>query len=216
MNDTPKGWHYAELALNKPEENVPVPIVGDASVATRGIADGRLIPVIILDTSRRPDVEDAILAHKSLGPGDVRIYWTRTSRWNTHSIALILNLQQPAACVITIEFDVGTKGLLLDSIIRAQGLYLQGGRPGDRLRDRMDSPRILVEVPSGEFGAIWDGILEKGLIRRFRGDGMSKKDAKARAIEAIARWRTVSSKRMRDPAPRPSGLTNAEADRRSN
>lgn len=175
-----------------------MPVAGDGSMATTGVADGRLVPVVILDTSQRPDIDDTVRAHAALGPGDVRSYWSRRSRWHTKVIRLILDFQQPAACIVVIEFDVAYKGALLDAIVRAQGLYLQSGRPGDRLRDTFDSPRLLVEVPSGYFRHAWEKIFEEGIIRRFRNEGMSKREAKKCALDAIARWRTITSQRMRE------------------
>lgn len=197
MNDT-KGWHRAQLRLHKPGEDVPVPIVSDAIIATTGVADGKLIPLVIVDTTLRPDIDDTVKAHASLGPGDVTSYWSRPSRWHTWKVTLILDFLQPAACIVALECDVGQKGGLLDAIVQAQGLYLQPGRPGDRLRDKLEAPRILVEVSSREFRQTWDQILQDGLTRRFRREGMSKRDAKRHALETIARWRIVRSQRMRD------------------
>ena len=80
--------------------------------------------------------------------------------------------------LMVIEFDVSRQGVLVDQIIRSQGVYIMPGRPGDRLRTKMEAPRILVEVPSKEFQSEWETMFRKVVLRRFRGEGMSRIDAK--------------------------------------
>ncbi len=50
-------------------QSLIVPIVGDAAMAGP-VADGRLIPVLIVDTSKRPEVAELIRVHAHLPPGD--------------------------------------------------------------------------------------------------------------------------------------------------
>ena len=59
-----------------PHEMQPVRIVSDAAVSMRGAFGGRLVPLVILDTSDRPDIDELIrVHHASLKPGDVKIQW---------------------------------------------------------------------------------------------------------------------------------------------
>ena len=51
------GRNKIKIGLRHPVEKKPVPIVADASIATAGLERGRNIPLLILDTSSRPDVE---------------------------------------------------------------------------------------------------------------------------------------------------------------
>jgi hypothetical protein len=191
-----KGWHKTEVSLNSAVELHPVPIASDGVIATSGVADGRLVPVLILDTTTRPDIDDMVAAHLKLGPGDVDSRWYRPSRWHTKVVGLHLDFRQPAPCVVRIEFEVERKGALVDTILRARGLFLQPGRPGGRLRDSMDAARLIVEVPSTDFVKLWDSIFEAGIIRRYRRQGGSRGESKRLAREAIERWRSITSHRL--------------------
>ena len=197
MNDHSNGQQWVDIRLYKPEERDAVPIVADAGMAATGVADGRFMPLVILDTTRRPDIEDAVKAHMRLGPGDVRSYWLRPSRWHQRTIGLLLDLERPSQCVISMEFDVARQGAFVDQIIRMQGLYVQPGRPGDRLSETMRAPRILVEVPSRQIRPVWDEIFERQLVRRLRKEGLSKREARRKAREMILRWRSATGQRMR-------------------
>jgi hypothetical protein len=59
-------------------EKIPVdrhlPIVADAALAGP-VADGVLVPVLIVDTSNRSDVAELIRVHKFLPSGDVMTNW---------------------------------------------------------------------------------------------------------------------------------------------
>jgi hypothetical protein len=177
-------------------EAKPVPIVSDASMATRGLADGRLIPLFIIDTSERPDIDDMIQAHRHLGAGDARSAWSLPSRFDKSRIRLILTVVKPSHCVTVLEFDIARQGGVVDQIVQSQGLYLQGGRPGDRLASTLDNDRILVEVPSREFRSEWDRIFRRALIKDYRRHGLSSSDARDATDSFLRHWRALTSKRM--------------------
>ena len=65
------------IQVRHPSETRPVRIVHDAAVSTRGLHGGRLLPVLLLDTSGRPDIAEFIRVHESFGPGDVKVQWVR-------------------------------------------------------------------------------------------------------------------------------------------
>jgi hypothetical protein len=184
------------VAIRHEIEKTPVPIVSDALVATRGLADGRLIPLLILDTSARPDVEDMIRAHKHLGPGDAESAWGAVSTLNRTKLRLLLSVIKPSRCLVVIEFDVLRHGGLIDRIVQSQGLYIQAGRPGDRLVKTPDHERILVGVPSREFRGDWERIFRKALFKDYRQRGLSRGDAKEAADSFLKEWRRVTSMRM--------------------
>src|SRR3989442_15728179 len=49
------------------------------------------------------------------------------------------------------RFDIEKYGGLVDQIIHSEGVYIQPGRPGDRLSTTFDNPRVLAEVTSRAF-----------------------------------------------------------------
>ena len=84
-------WHKEAVSIQHPVEAEPVPIVADASVATVAIGDGRMIPLLILDTSKRPDIEDMVKAHLHMrSQGDVNTRWALCANVDeTPSLTLI-------------------------------------------------------------------------------------------------------------------------------
>ena len=189
-------WQTKEILLSNKAEKNPVPIVSDAAVATQGTADGRIIPVLIIDTSLRPDIEDMIRAHKHIGTGDAKSAWSVPSKFNIDKISLVLTVIKPSRCIIMIEFNIVRQGGVVDQIIHAQGVYIQPGKEGDRLSTTIDHDRLLVEVPSKHFRKEWSKILHKALFKDFKRKGLTRNDAKNAAENFIKEWREFGSKRM--------------------
>jgi hypothetical protein len=54
------------VEFKHPYEKVPVRIVSDAAIATGGVGEGRLVPVLIVDGEQRPDITEMIRIHKEL------------------------------------------------------------------------------------------------------------------------------------------------------
>jgi hypothetical protein len=194
-------WEKKPVRLNHPAEATGVPIVSDAAIATVPVGDGRMIPLVIIDTSGRPDIDDLVLAHKHMdGQGDVRTRWGRPNAFfDTDVVSLILMFDKPSHCVIVLTFELGRYGGFVDQIVLSQGLYIQPGRPGDRLRTTFYNARILAEVPSREFQSEWDKMLRKATRKRFQRDGMSRAEAKLATESMIREWRDLWSKRIKGP-----------------
>lgn len=205
------------MPMRHPSEADPVPIAGDGMVATAIQSYGLWIPVLILDTASRPDFETLVRAHGELGSGDAISGWSFKTRLGLGFAApkLVLNFTKPSQCVVMIEFDLEEQGILVDQILWAKGVYLQPGRPGDRLATTFDTPRILVEVTgNGTFAKRFRSARKKALFRRFRNRGMSRTDSK-RAVRALLRkWESIFYQNMRlgsqEAAPR-EGKTSADS-----
>jgi hypothetical protein len=195
-------WHREAVPIRNAAEAEPVPIVADASIATVAVGDGRMIPLLIVDASNRPDIEDMVKAHKHIdGQGDVKAGWGRPDTFfDSGVVSLILTFEKPSHCLIILRFDIGKYGGLVDQIIHSQGLYIQPGRPGDRLSTTFDNPRVLAEVPSREFQPEWDRMFRKALRKEFqKKHGMGRAESKLAAEKFITEWRDLSSKRIRGP-----------------
>lgn len=187
------------IELNNEIEKTPVPIVSDAAVASVGIGDGRLLPVLIIDSSSRPDIEDMVKAHKHLGSGDADTIWLKRSKQKDEKIGLAIIITKPSRCVILLEFDILNQGSLVDLIVHSRGLYLQCGRKGDRLFSTIAEDRILVEVPSINFQQEWNKLLHDTLTRDFRKQGYKKHEAKKLSEEVVQAWRDFGGFRMKRP-----------------
>ena len=199
---TKSKWHKEAVPVRHPFEAEPVPIAGDAGIATIAVGDGRMIPLLILDTSKRPDIDDMVKAHHHMeGQGDVKSNWGRPNTFfDTGVVSLTLTFEKPSRCLILLSFDIGKYGGVVDQIIHSQGLYIQPGTPGDRLRTTFDVPRVLAEVPAREFQPEWDRMLRKATRKRFQKEhGMSRAEAKLATETFVAEWRDLWSKRIRGP-----------------
>jgi hypothetical protein len=173
----------------------PVRIVADAAIATQGLGEGRLIPLVILDTSERPDIDELVRVHVHLSPGDASCQWGRLPK-NKDAIALFIDFIRPVEMLIIIEFDIARQGVLVDQVLRGRGLYIQPGRPGDRLVTTMGSPRVLVEVGQLGFDDKWNQLYLKAVETRFRKEGLSRRDARTAARDFIEEFRRFGALRV--------------------
>ena len=187
-------WRRADIPLTGPGSSKTVPIVGDAAIATQTLGEGRFIPVLIIDTSDRPDIDDLVKVLKRPRPGDVTSQWGRR-HWHRKTVALILTFERPSQVLVILEFDVTEQGILVDSILTAKALFLQPGRKGDRLSATFDSPRILVEVPARGWKAEWDKLWSKALAKKLKEMGLKRQDAKKGASAAISLMREMEGLR---------------------
>lgn len=62
-------WHSKFVELQNEVHKEPVPIIADGSIATVHFGDGRNIPVLIVDTAKRPDIVDLVKAQEEQPPG---------------------------------------------------------------------------------------------------------------------------------------------------
>lgn len=190
------------MPIRHPAEGEAVPVVQDGAIATGAVGDGRIIPLLILDTSKRPDIDDMVKAHHLMeGQGDVKAQWGRPDTFfDKGVVTLILTFEKPSYCLIILRLDIGKYGGLVDQVIRSQGVYIQPGRPGDRLSTTFDNFRVLTEVPSRDFQSEWDRMLRKATRKRFqREHGLGRADAKQATERFISEWRDLSSKRYKGP-----------------
>lgn len=188
---------WGTIALSKPEEGIPVRIVGDASIAQHGLGEGKLIPLLILDTRNRPDIDELIRVHEHLPPGNVVSQWGRIEN-RTGTISLILQFQRPSEVTIIVEFDIVRQGVLVDQILRARSVFLQAGRQGDRFMTNPDARKISAGITEGGFSGLWDSMWHKHLAADMRASGLKRSEAKRAARQVIDELRSFSG-RVRIP-----------------
>ena len=189
MNDARKASIPRELI---------VPIAGDAGLAGP-VADGRLVPILILDTTARPEVAEMIRVHEHLPPGDVTSQWASALE-DDDRVALLLEFQRPVAVDVTLVFSIERQAVLVESMFNARALYLQAGAPGDRLSDNLGAPRVLIEVPDTGFEPYWDELLRKRMTKVMANRlGISRRKARPAADELIAEIKSLSRLRFEPP-----------------
>ena len=174
----------------------PVPIVGDGGIATSGLLSGNLMPVLILDTSDRPDVAELIRVQRHLPPGDVASTWGGRSR-RASSVLLLLDFARPSKLRIMLEFDIARQGLLVDSILHVRAVGLQSGRVGDRLATTMKDGHMIVEVAATGFEPKWNELWRRELEKDYRRRGLTKRLAGQATDRLITEWRNLQEFRLK-------------------
>lgn len=172
-----------------------VPIVGDAAIAGP-VAEGANIPLLILDTSERPDVEEIIRVQAHLPPGDVNSQWGG-AKGDDDSVWLLLDFDRPVECRVALRFSIERQGILVDGVLQSRALYLQAGREGDRLKHDLDRPKMIVEVPDTGFMPKWNQLLLGRMTTVIRErSGTKAHEARDAATAMIAQMRELTTFRM--------------------
>ena len=170
-----------------------VPIVGDAAMAGP-LADGRLIPVLILDTVNHFQLSELIRVHEHVGPGDVGFQWGMKK--GLREAMLLLEFQRPMEIQIVLVFDIEKYASLVELMLTSRAVYLQAGSPGDRLLTTFEDPRLLLELPDIGFRPVWDAALLKRMTQVMRQAGLSRTAAKDGAITFIQQMRELAAFRL--------------------
>lgn len=195
---------WKHVLLHHPREANPVRIVADAAISTGGLHGGRMLPVLLLDTSERPDIAELIRVHESLSPGDVEVQWGYLEG-HEGSVALFLNFIRPVETFMVLEFDIARQGILVEQALTGKGIYItRAENTEDRLMKNFNRPKVIVEVGGTEFRETWDDLFHKHVAKDFRKSGMSRSDSRRAARTAIEEWRKFGSFRMRDKLPNDS------------
>ncbi|MDP2820226.1 MAG: hypothetical protein Q8O29_18510 [Polaromonas sp.] len=179
-----------------------VPIVSDGGIGHPDIADGRIIPVLVIDCVNHPQLYDLILIHEHTPPGDVIIKWGRNLFHKKHAY-LTLEFQQPVKNSITICFALSNQTILVDGIIRSRGVYLQPLQSGCKVSDGLQKPKILIEVPPSATFPSWDKLHRAALLKRYAGTGLSNAQLKElveqRMQHSAELWMARRSKMQGEP-----------------
>ncbi len=177
----------------------PLRIVADGSISSQGIMSGRLVPVLILDTSERPDVEEWIRIHyASQLLGDVIVQWGQLEG-KDKTVILCLTSKRPTELLIVIEFKVVEQGILIDQALQSRGMYIQAGRDGDRVKHDVNRPKVLVEIGDAGYGQIWEMTWKRELVKSFRDKRLGRSEARKAATLMIQELRAFGkSLRKRD------------------
>lgn len=184
------------MPLGKLDIGRVVPIVGDGAIAHPGFADGRIIPVLVVDCAMHQQLYDLILMHSCTPPGDVVANWGHRL-FQTKDVYLTLEFSQPLKTKAVFRFEVKRQASLVDGIIKSRGVYLQPVQLARRVIDGMDKPKILIEVPSSATFPRWNDIHRKSALQSYRRQGAGRKEAGILADEHLQRVRELWGKRMR-------------------
>lgn len=178
-------------------EAKPIPIIGHAAMTMPEVG-GILAPVLIIDTTERPDIEEYVKLHGVVLSGDVKTQWGRKPE-NTSIYQLVLEVIRPAELLLYFELPFPKYISVIDHIAMTECVCIQPGRPGDKLSQTfVGTPRVVMEVPEMGFRQRWDKRLHKYYEKKFRRDGMRKRNAEEAASTFIAERRLLMTYRMQD------------------
>ncbi|QTN41445.1 hypothetical protein [Marinobacter salsuginis] len=170
------------------------PIVGDGAIAHGSTADGRAIPVVVVDCANHKELLNLVHLHVSSPPGDADCTWGANKK---HAF-LLFSFTKPSVVQFGLMFDLQSQANLADGIVQSQGVYIQPSEFGSRVSEGLDGPKILVEVSPKTKLPDWDERLIKAVSQKMRHKGMSKRQAKEAAKEYLKRTREIWSLRMSD------------------
>lgn len=170
-------------------------IVWDAGIASGDLGEGRIIPLLILDATRRPDFVEFIRMHQYTPPGDIVVRWG-LSPFNRKVVVLSITASRPIEIHFNVVFDAVKDMGLIDSAVHSNGVYLLAGKPGDRTATTIDEPRILFEVPDTGFAERWEKLLHKNLEKGFKKKGLGKKAAHEATLNHVKSMRQLWAFRM--------------------
>lgn len=159
-----------------------VPIVRDGAIATQGQFNGRLVPVLRLDTTHRPDIADLIRIHAVGADGDVKTQWGELYNAGKN-VALFLTFIRPYETTAILKFGVLDQGIVVDGMLKLKCVYLEAGIAGDVSPIFSDErPRMMLLLPDNGFDEIWSKLRYNALYARYRKEGLSRKDSKQAAL----------------------------------
>lgn len=176
--------------LRRVRSRTVVKATGSAGLASKNIAGGRLIPLVMVDTSGRPAIKELIRAHEFTDSGDCVSIWA-TPIGPADEVYLVLKFERPVEVEVTIEFDLDLHSGLVDNLMRAGGMYLLHGLVDDTFTSTTGRPRILIELPTTGFEKSWEGIFKRSMAKKFREQGCSRSKASRLAGEFVADWRST-------------------------
>ena len=190
------GWKRTAIQFRIDLERESVPIINDRAMISYGLASSRMIPLLIIDTSMRPDIEDIVRFYNYHGIGDVVVAWALTSSCDKNHILFILTMRRPSRCVVILQFNIERQARVLDQIIHAQAVYIQAGRIGDRLKTTINNYRMLVDLSTKQVEGPWEGIFRRVLTNDYRSRGFGLQDSRRISQDFIKAWRHLGSPRL--------------------
>ncbi|MBP2214683.1 hypothetical protein JOJ87_005095 [Rhodococcus ruber] len=176
-------------------------IVADGSLAQPRFASGFQVPILVLDTSLRPDVNDVfdahLYAHLNGGDdGDIETAWIGDpDSW----VGLDVRFKRPIKTRAVIKFPLPKYALLVHLALKSRAISIHAGKPGAKFSDYYNpsddnsqqvtsmSGSITLTLPHGGFEKIWGKTYRSHLIEYFkRSYKCSLEDARQYADEALS------------------------------
>lgn len=151
-----------------------VNVVDTALITRVDVADGKHIPLVIIDTSNNEKIKNVIKCHVESESGEMVTTWGMTK--DKEYVVLVLDSVHPIVSRLCIVFNLKEQYATIDRILKTNLLYIQCGKEGDRVFTPEEPIRILVEIPNTGFEEYWVNIKEKTQKARFKELGVKNKN----------------------------------------
>lgn len=178
----------------KIEDSHFVPILSDGAIAKSDLADGRTIPVLVLDCAKHKELLNLIYLHENTPPGDVTCTWGANKKF----VFLLMSFFRPSIVEVGVKFDIEKQWGLADGIVQSQGVYLQPSESGNKVVQGLSNPKLLIEVSPKSKLPDWDKRLETAIYQKMKREGLPRKMATKAAKESIKRVREIWCLRIGD------------------
>lgn len=172
-----------------------VSIVSDAVIMQRNLADGKAIPLIIIDTTQHYEIEKSIELHSGIDSGEVQLTWGKTK--DSKYVFLQVEAIRPVEIKYMIAFEPYKHSGLIEILLNSHLLYIQAGKDGDRLSNNFDKPKLLVEIPTSSFETELKSILHQAKVAQFKELNVKKEDLEEVVKNFDTQWRKFISKRFK-------------------
>lgn len=179
----------------KTDDTPIVTVVSDSLIMQKNLANGRSIPLIIINTTGYPQINRAIDLHSGSDQGEVTLTWGKTP--DSKYIVLVIESISPVEIKYTIAFELYEHYALLETILKTHLVYVQAGKQGDKLMHNFNEPKILIELPITNFEPEILRLTQKAKIKRFKNLKVKRKDLKNTIKEFDNEWESFISTRLK-------------------
>jgi hypothetical protein len=140
-----------------------VPIVGDAAIANDAV-EGFLVPLLIIDASSHPEIDETIRVHAHLpSGGDISYKWAEV-KGKPDNVLLVLDFERPIEAHVGLVFSIENQAILVEAALTARAIYLQTGKKGDRYMHDPDRPKLFIVIPDADFRERWESLLMHQMV----------------------------------------------------
>lgn len=174
------------------DRRLVLPAIDGPGMSSSGIAGGRMVPVVRVNTQNYPAIDELVRLHEHFPDGDVSSFWG-TARGDNRRVILSLKFHRPSKTEFAISFSVPDQHVLIDLAIQSKAIYIEPLIAGKKGVENLDNPRIFIQVPASSFEDVWYPIYEKFIIKKLREGGYSRSEAPQKAKQLIRKWRSSMS-----------------------
>ncbi|KIQ16403.1 hypothetical protein RT99_20215 [Flavobacterium sp. MEB061] len=169
-------------------------IIKSGKMSIPGIADGKIIPLLIIDETKSQKLKQLIKIHQGAPPGDIETIWiTPLSMFTPKTMHLQFNFSKHMDLSFCLIFEVKERYSLIDEIFQSQAIYLN---TSNKNADSMESIKggILVEIPATNSKQKWESLLLKTVKDIYKKEKIGKKELNKITKEHITTMRQMWKK----------------------